>query len=87
MQGGGRSASPRNAYQERITQAQVSMEINKDKMNRKKEHFPFKKIRGSKGSWLKIKAGRGGNAYQERWISIQIRLTQINGDAYEKNSR
>ena len=33
LQGGGRSASPRNAYQERSTQAQAAMDINKDKMN------------------------------------------------------
>ena len=33
VQEGGRSTSPRNAYQERSTQAQVSMDINKDKMN------------------------------------------------------
>ena len=38
MQGRGvRSASPRNAYQERRTQAQVSIDTNKDKMNPKKE--------------------------------------------------
>ena len=66
MQGRGvRSASPRNAYQERRTQAQVSIDTNKDKMNPKKEV----RVGIARGADQKIKAkcksgwgGAGGRA-------------------------
>ena len=61
VQGGGRSASPRNAYQA-STYAQVAVDINyiQDKMNPKKQCFGKKAVRlGSKGSGQKNKSGWG----------------------------
>ena len=51
VQGGGRSASPRNAYQERSTQAQVSMDILQARTTRsRKKHI-----------------GTSLDGYQQRW--------------------
>ena len=64
MQGGGRSASPRNAYPA-STYAQVAVDINyiQDKMNPKKQCFGKKAVRlGSKGSGQKNKSGWGSAA-------------------------